>query len=96
MLNVGKTEEGLILIAPQNATKLIVNDSKTGKTSYLGCDLSITIDNDKADNMITKNTVDKLEISLVSCFNCLMLLKRSLTSLIKFLHFLLYTIMIYN
>ena len=62
----GKTEEGLLLIAPKNATKLIVNDAKTDKVSYIGCDLSIIIDNDKADNMITKNTVDKLEVSLLS------------------------------
>ena len=61
----GKREEGLLLTAPKNATKLIINKKKSGKVSYIGCNLSIIIDNDKADNMITKNTVDKLETSLL-------------------------------
>ena len=36
----GKIEDGLILTAPKNATKLIVNDRKTDKISYMGVSIA--------------------------------------------------------
>ena len=66
----GKSEEGLILTAPKNARKLIVNDTKTGKVSYIGCDLSIIMEeliSETKDNLIiTQNEKVQQSIEQIS------------------------------
>jgi len=49
--------DNLMLAAPKNATKLIINDSKSGRKSYIGSDLTKTSLNDR-------KKVNELEINL--------------------------------
>lgn len=57
-----KTETSLKLIAPSNATKLIINDLKTGKISYQGLDVITKIQEIDQSIINTNNNIEYISI----------------------------------